>query len=198
MVRTTGIGHAIERLWRNLALPLLLFWSACGVMSVGYAIHQKFWKLQIPAEPAQAPPGAPIYPVGVVDYLKAIEFQGNMMVPFNVGAFVSWNLYPAVKVSNDSRYEVAYPPGLVEEIVAFFQAKPGWQQTLRRYATDAILVPRGSPLEEKLDKDECESPGDRWRTVYRDRGYSLYLPASRSADLPVADRTDEILEGTFP
>jgi hypothetical protein len=181
MMQTTGLGEAIGKLWRNLPVQLVLLWSACGVCGLGYSIQNQFWRLQIPTDPAHAPAGAPIYPVGAVDYLQSNGFRGNLMVPFDVGAFVSWNLYPNVKVSNDSRYEVAYPHGLVEEIVAFYRAETGWHATLHRYPTDAILVPRGSPLEKQLDGGGPDNTCQRWLCVYRDCGYLLYVPESQLA-----------------
>ena len=67
------------------------------------------------------------------------------MVPFETGAFVSWKLYPAVKVSCDGRYEVAYPPAQVQELWDFYASQRDWQQILRRYPPDVVLVPRPNP-----------------------------------------------------
>jgi hypothetical protein len=44
-----------------------------------------------------------VYPAGVVDYLRARHVTANMVTPFELGAFVSWNLFPSLKVSMDGQ-----------------------------------------------------------------------------------------------
>lgn len=198
MVETTELGSQIKKLWRTFPIPLIVLWSLLGILSVGYSIHKEFWRLEIPTAPSHAPPGAPVYPAGAVQYLKEKGFHGNLMVPFDVGAFVSWHLYPDVKVSNDSRYEVAYPHGLVEEIVTLYRAEPGWHATLDRYPPDAILVPRGCPLDLALEEDQKANRLGGWKCVYRDSGYLLYMPESQCANFPMVDRSEEIIETYFP
>lgn len=38
--------------------------------------------------------GEVCYPTGAVQYLQQQEFEGNMLVPFHAGAYVSWELHP--------------------------------------------------------------------------------------------------------
>lgn len=90
------------------------------------------------------------------------------MVPFSNGAFVSWNLYPDVQVSIDSRYEVAYPPGSIERSFEFYSAKDGWQTTLESHQTDAVLVPRYKPIRKQMDS--CEG----WFLLYEDGMFSIF------------------------
>ena len=92
-----------QRRWRFLSVTWILIACVC----VAAAIRQKPWDLDVPQ---------PLYPVGPVQYLAKQKFAGNLMVPFRQGAYVSWRLYPAVKVSLDSRYEVAYPDAVVKQI----------------------------------------------------------------------------------
>src|SRR5262249_5369267 len=92
------------RWWRGFAdrrrTFLLSAWSFVTCTCAVAVYHDQIWELQVPQ---------PLYPVGAVEYLGKEKFKGNLMVPFRIGAYVSWKLYPAVKVSVDSRYEVAYP-----------------------------------------------------------------------------------------
>ncbi|MHB0960812.1 MAG: hypothetical protein ACYC0X_33015 [Pirellulaceae bacterium] len=198
IIQRTPLGDAMERFWRNFSVCLILVWSFCGLCGVGYAVQKEFWRLDLPTDPSLAPIGSPIYPVGAVEYLRCQRFQGNLMAPFDAGAFVSWHLYPAVKVSNDSRYEVAYPHGLVEEIHELYCAQGVWRETLRKYPTDAILVPRGVPLLVVLlgqSRNGVEGP---WKCVYRDSGYILFVDSSRFGNLPTVDRSSQRIEGVFP
>ena len=80
-----------------------MFWLALGVIGVSLAIRDRCWQLRIPTTLAEEKEGWPvIYPSGVINYLSDQKFIGNVMVPFRVGAYVSWKLYPKVKVSMDS------------------------------------------------------------------------------------------------
>ena len=155
-------------------------------------------ELRIPVSLAEVEEEVPIYPAGAVDYLAQNRFAGNVLLPYNSGAFVSWKLFPAVKVSIDSRYEVAYPPGAVEEIVAFFNAHDGWRETLARYATDAILVPTWCPIHESLDELQPSQDHPSFRRTYRDDAYSLFVRQGVGQDLPTVDRTGEKIVGHYP
>jgi hypothetical protein len=115
------------------------------------------------------------------------------MVPFAVGGFVSWKLHPEVKVSIDSRYEAAYPPGAVEENLLFYSGGEGWRSILDRYPTDAVLVPARSPLDRLMEEQNLP-----WDRVYRDDGYSIFARSEIAPRLPVVDRTGEPIRATFP
>jgi hypothetical protein len=96
------------------------------------------------------------------------------MVPFDWGAYVTWWLHPDVRVSIDSRYEVAYPPGSVEENTAFYRAEEGWQRILLAHPTDAVLVPKSLSVSRQMPS----LPG--WKRVYSDDVAEIYV---RTCDL---------------
>ena len=114
----------------------------------------------------------------------------NAGTQFEVGAFVTWQLHPAVMVSLDGRFEAAYPPETLPEHLAFYAAKPGWQRMLDRYPTDAVLVPSGAPLAGAMPQ------AAEWSRVYRDDAYEIH--ARPGLALPVVDRSDQPLTGIFP
>ena len=106
----------------------------------------------------------PIYPVGAVDYLTDQHFQGNAMVPFRLGAYVSWKLYPAVKVSLDGRYEEVYSNEVMRQVFDFYDARANWRATLDAYPTDIVVAPRDSPICAKMRETE-------WNAVYEDKEF---------------------------
>ena len=75
---------------------------ALGLLGLAVASSNRWWELKIPTSDYRE---ALVYPAGVAEYLAENQFAGNVIVPFNVGAYISWKLYPAVKVNIDSRYE---------------------------------------------------------------------------------------------
>jgi hypothetical protein len=191
----TPLGSHLQRLWSRRALQLE-FWGTCALAFSVALWPAQPWRARVPgARDPHLSPGHAIYPVGAVNYLAEHAFAGNLLVGFDWGAYVSWKLHPKVKVSIDSRFEVAYPPEVEAEQYAFFTAQPGWQQLLdtpRYRVTDAILAPRfmGSRIHEQL----AALPG--WQRVYRDRSFELYARAP--ARLPIVDRPDASDEGVFP
>ncbi len=157
-----------------------LAWATLGCVCLVATVRQQPWEISVPQ---------PIYPVGPVQYLSAHKFKGNVMTPFRLGAYVSWKLFPAVRVSLDSRYEEAYPDQVMGDIFSFYQARPGWREVLEEYATNVVLMPKESPAYGKMGETG-------WRLVYQDREFALYTELGGS--LPVEDKTSMSFAGEFP
>ena len=112
---------------------------------------------------------------------------------------MQWKLHPQVKVSIDSRYEVAYPDAAIVENDDFYKARKGWQTTLQRYDTHAILVPVNSPLGELLAQDDSQMAKQiGWSWVYKDSGFAVYVPDDTLEKFTPIDRTGEPIQGVFP
>ncbi len=167
---------------------LILAWTALIAACLVSAVHLKFWRVEVPQIA-----GDLSYPVGAVDYLAAQDFHGNIMVPFRPGAYVSWKLYPNVKVSVDSRYEVAYPDEWVERAFRFYEegqgGKENWRETLNAYPTDLVLAPRSAPVLAPLYELG-------WKMVYVDAQFEL--AARPGLELPPIDRSADSFSGVFP
>jgi hypothetical protein len=144
---------------RVLRLAAAVALAGCAV----YIATTRPWTLRIPDRDAR-----PSYPVGPVRYLRTAGFHGNLLEHFEQGAYISWELAPAVKVAVDSRYEVAYPDAVVEAAVRVYQTGE-WQPFTSRYPTDAILTQKQyAALENSL-------AGGGWKPVYSDGEYKLWL-----------------------
>jgi hypothetical protein len=184
----TPLAAMLHRLWR--ARSWIVFGSALALAAICVAKtwRQEPWKLRIPANPGDHP--LVLYPVGAVDYLARAGFRGNLMTNFNAGAFVTWKLHPGVRVSLDSRYEVAYPPGALEDSIAFYDAKPGWQAILAKAPTDAVLAKNSAPIVEEL------AVLDAWERVWTDDVFTIF--ARSALGLSREDARGKRLEGSFP
>jgi hypothetical protein len=164
-------------------------WGTIGVVFLLLAVNLKFWELRVPGQPTTNTPDWAILPVGPVEYLQRTGFEGNVMTPFEQGSYVSWKLYPHVRVSVDSRYECAYQDWLVRQMFRFYAAQPGWRDTLAEYATDLVLIRRDQPLSRAMGEVH-------WRRIYVDRGFEMY--ARPGLFLPVSDWSARTFEGVFP
>ena len=182
-IQATPLGNLLTRAvtWkRPITLALC---GAVGLVSLVASIQHRPWRAYLPANKGDHP--VLLYPVGAVAYLKDAGFHGNLMTPFGAGAFVSWHLYPDVKVSIDGRYEVAYAPGVLEEHVAFYDNKSDPRKMLDKYPTDAVLVRRSCAVANVLPDL------DGWKRVYRDDVFEIYARAG--LDLPARDRIGQHL-----
>jgi hypothetical protein len=168
--------HFMQRRRQFCLVATLAFTSVCLIA----AVRQKFWQVSVPQ---------PLYPVGAVQYLAEQSFHGNLFTPFRLGAYVSWKLYPGVKVSLDSRYEEVYPDAVVRDVFAFYDARHDWELALSAYPTDVVLVPRDSPACEQMQHIN-------WSKVYSDRQFLLY--ARPGITLPVVDRSSSSFAGNLP
>ncbi len=111
------------------------------------------------------------------------------MTPFESGAYVSWRLYPAVRVSVDSRYEVAYPNWWGEESLRFNDASPGWERTLEAHPTDVVLVRKTAAVARVIGTKG-------WTRIYADRAFEAY--GRRGLELPAVDYSGRVFDGRFP
>jgi hypothetical protein len=161
-----------------------------GCLALWKPFTNRFWQLRIPSTGSEA---NALYPVGAVDYLRDNNFKGNLMVPFFQGSYVSWELSPEVKVSVDSRYEVAYDPEWMERTFQLYEVRGDWQSVLNQYPTDAVLVITDSSLMKAL-QDQLTG---RWHKRYQDPYFSVFLPASKAADYPQT-QTETVPPGSFP
>jgi len=178
-VSGTPLGDGIRGLFRKREAATMV----CLVLTMFFAvmaIEIPFWALAVPNGQ---------YPVGAVRYLADQGFRGNLMTPFQQGAYVSWRLYPAVKVSIDSRYETAFPPAVVDENLRLYAAAPGWRETLAKYPTDLVLTFRHWFLTPVL-------PGAGWKLVYVDRVFEIY--ARPGLELAFRDDSGKDFQDVFP
>jgi hypothetical protein len=176
----------VLRRWTSVAVPAT---AIVAVFLLGIAWIRKPFAVVVPGVPTPAYGPHVVYPVGAIDYLKRHGFRGNLMVSFAVGAYVSWKLYPEVKVSMDSRYEVAYPPALAEKFIRAYISGEHSVDLLRSFAHDAVLVTARTPMRRTVEADR------NWHRVYDDGIYALY--ARNNSTLPLELDASPIARGTI-
>lgn len=189
-LQSTPLGRAMQQLYANRYETMCALWTLVVLAMGSLAIVNKPWELRVPGRPVSGIMNAVFYPVGAVNYLAENGFHGNLMVPFDHGAYVTWKLYPDVKVSIDSRYEVAYPAGAVEENYRLYMAEERWEQILTSYPTDAVLVPMSLPLAKRISRVED------WQRVYSDGYFDVY--ARSTCAMPAVQVSAEAVSGEFP
>jgi len=186
IVSGTRLRRDIERQNRDAPHRPLLCWL---VLLVIFAVSggARQWQVRVPGQPLSAL-GVPPYPVGTVNYLADQKFRGNILAPFEFGAYVTWKLSSAAKIFLDSRYEEVYPEHLFAEEVRFYTAGPGWREILSLYPIDVVIVPNATAAAAVM-------PGSGWPLVYVDPQYRLY--SRPGLGLP-ARAADTAPDGTLP
>jgi len=115
------------------------------------------------------------------------------LTPFYAGSYVSWEMYPSVKVSLDGRYEVAYQDQVMPEHKQFSLAQGRWWELLDKYPSDAALIDTQWEVCSRIK--ECFGSNSigalptlaNWRIVYEDDSYLLI--ARDHVALPSVDHT---------
>ena len=187
-LQETPLARLLQQVWITRRRACIWSWGVMATVLFGALVVHNPLRLRLPANRGDHP--KLVYPVGAVSYLREVSFRGNLMTPFTTGAFVTWKLFPSVKVSMDGRFEVAYPPGGLAENHAFYQAEVGWRETLNKYPTDMVLIATNVPLVEAMSHTES------WQRVYADDAFELYAPLSR--DWAHVDNRGQRFEGDFP
>jgi hypothetical protein len=113
-------------------------------------------------------------PWGAVAFLRANGVRGHVYVPLWWGSYLTWELYPAVRVSMDGRNVTLFAGEQVEANLSFYlDAEPDSEAPLR-LSTDFLLVPTDTAVLGRLRSDS------RWVVLYEDAGAVLLVRADEA------------------
>ncbi len=114
------------------------------------------------------------YPTMALDALQG----GRVFAPDEWGDYLIYRLYPNTRVYVDGRFDF-YGAPFTEEYLDVMNVKHGWDQHLRRYAIDTVLLPVDAPLAGALKEASA------WRPVYDD-GVAIVFRAAQTATSSIA------------
>ena len=122
----------------------------------------------------------PKHPCGAVAFLRDQGARGNLYNPLWWGAYITWELYPSVRVSMDGRNVSLFPDEMVLENMRFYtdDMNRADLDAPFRYATDFLIVPTDAPVLSRLQADS------RWRRMYADNDSVLFDRADAGAARP--------------
>ncbi len=184
----TAMGRTIVT---NIDRNRLISLRICQAITIGtlfFACMNQFWKPTMPTSPDRT---IACFPASAIQFLKASGFHGNLLTPFQHGAFVSWMLHPAVRVSLDGRYEVAFQSPVMEDHHRLYEGDPEWAALLEKYPCQAVLVEQCSKLRPLLNVFDYGDNGQplptihSWQIVYQDDAFAIL--ARRECNLSAVD-----------
>ncbi len=176
-----------SRSWASHALSLALLTAA--ILSV---LMTMMFVAGNP-RPAIAASGnvlGPLHPCQAVGFMRDRRLAGNVYVPLPWGSYVTWHLYPAVRVSMDGRNISLFPRDMVRESLEYFTSSHPDLETPLRYDTDFLLVRSNFS---RLDALEADT---RWTAIHRDSDAVLFKRVDGRAPMPAA--SSEKAAGSTP
>lgn len=114
-------------------------------------------------------------PAAAVSFLNSHGFKGNVLADYAWGEYVIWHGAPGIKVFIDSRYDLAYPPAVVWDWLAFANNLAGGAHTLGEYPHDFVLIEKDSAAAKLMDAQTG------WHLIYGDDTARLYARANSPA-----------------
>lgn len=154
---------------------IIVFMSFAMVSWAWYVISGNYYlMMQIPARFGfGATPS--FFPHALPDFLKKIEFKGQVLNSNSLGGFYLYHSYPDRLPLTDGRWEI-YDPKVFDSIDSALVNTLLWQKFISLYKIDGILLQHGSneakTLLPKLRKDK------NWRLVYYDYAASFWVRSS--------------------
>ena len=118
------------------------------------------------------------HPCRAVAFLKANRLAGNVFNPLWWGSYITWELYPAVRVSMDGRNISLFPDRMVVENFDFYlkDAATVDVEAPLRYDSSLLMIPADSPVLRRIETDS------RWRRIFGDADAAVYVRVG--ADYP--------------
>jgi len=136
------------------------------------------------------------FPIASVSLLRQSHVEGNLAVHFDWGDYVIWHLTPGIKVSIDTRREMAYSEQIYKVNVRHILGIGDWAALLNDYPTDVALVKNASPTDNLMNQQQD------WVRVHQDEVSVLYArDGSHQAEVLLKSAQDfEYVEqdGFFP
>jgi hypothetical protein len=111
---------------------------AVGILYLGIAMFVVMRFLPGASLQPLAPVGED--PVREADILTLAGARGNLATPFAWGSYLSWRLYPNIKISMDGRYETTYPESTFALNNNFFDHQADWFRLCRDYKVDFVIL----------------------------------------------------------
>lgn len=100
-------------------------------------------------------------PVGAVDVLDQHGIDGNILTPDYWGGYIIYRLCPRTHVIVDDRHDF-YGADFFKLYLRMMHVEYGWDEFLRRYKPQYVLLPRESPLANMLMKTAG------WKVIHLD------------------------------
>ena len=118
---------------------------------------------------------------GAIEFMKRAQLDGPVFNSHNLGGYLAWELYPAVRVFQDSRLQ-AYPPAHFSGIITASGSQEAWNALVRGVDWAVISVPRPNQM-----SGHGRFPQSEWSSVYLDDAVEIVVRRGSRFSRLVAD-----------
>lgn len=114
------------------------------------------------------------FPIMAIEFLRANNIKGNLLINFEHGSYASYKLYPNIKIYMDGRYEEVYDEEIKQMLDSFtFGEDIVRQELLKKFPPDLILIYKGFKVYPLLLKNP------EWVQFFVDPNYALFIKANK-------------------
>jgi len=104
-----------------------------------------------------------------IDAIRARGLKGPAFNSHNLGGYLAWQLYPQVKVFQDSRLQ-AYPPEHFRGIIAASGSQQDWDVLVAGVDWAVVSVPRPNQM-----SGTGRFPATQWESIYQDQAMEVVV-----------------------
>lgn len=112
------------------------------------------------------------YPLVEIEFIKLNNLKGNLFIGFGYGSYASYKLYPNNKILIDGRYEEVYYDDLTELLKNFYLIKPGWDEMLKKYPPDIMVIEKFYPVYFAILKKK------EYRPIFEDKSFIVFIKSN--------------------
>jgi len=110
------------------------------------------------------------YPVQEMEFIKINNLRGNLFTGFHNGSYLAYKLFPQNLILMDGRYEEVYLPHMLYFMGKFNLVQKNWDDILKMYHTDVILIDKRYDIYTHL-KNQKE-----YSLVFDGNIYAVFVP----------------------
>jgi hypothetical protein len=110
-----------------------------------------------------------VFSRGAMTFIKDDQLDGAAFNSNNLGGYLIWNLYPMVRVFQDSRLQ-AYPASHFDAILAAAESQPAWDTLVASVDWAVLSLPRPNRL-----SGAGRFPNSAWATVFWDEAVEVLV-----------------------
>lgn len=93
------------------------------------------------------------YPLMETEFLKINDIKGNVVVPFGLGSYFSYKLYPNNLIYMDGRYEEVYNDKEFLTLRDYELAENNWRNIINNYQTEILMPLKSIEVYNVLQQD---------------------------------------------
>jgi hypothetical protein len=162
------VSHQLDRLASRRAARLMLAGAAVslGITVSRLPIQQLFTQLAV-GHRAVAPES--FFSPQAIAFARRAGLEGPVFNSHNLGGYLAWSMYPAVRVFQDARLQ-AYPPEHFLSILVAARSQDDWNVLVADVDWAVLSVPRPNQL-----SGAGRFPPSDWAVVFRDEAMQIVV-----------------------